>query len=265
VGWLEALLLGLVQGLTEFLPVSSSGHLVIVETLLGRVRGEEGILFEVAVHVGTLVAILAFYWRKITSLLVGLAERDAASWRYAAKLIVATLPAAAVGLGARSGIERLFELRWVAGVALLVTSAILLTTRHTVPRADRPEPSFGQAFWIGCAQAVAIVPGISRSGTTVAVALGLRVAPLAAAEFSFMMAIIAIAGAGLLLLPDVPEATPEMLRACALGAVVAALAGLAALALFVRLLRSRRFHHFAYYTFAAGGSFLLCLALRGPA
>lgn len=261
MGDLEAALLGLVQGLTEFLPVSSSGHLVIVETLLGRIRGGEGILFEVAVHVGTLLAILVFFRRKLAALLAGLAGRDAASWRYAAKLAVATLPAAAVGLGAQSGVEALFEVPWIAGVALLGTSAFLLTTRHTLPRANSPEPSFSQALWIGCAQAVAIIPGISRSGATLAAALALGVAPLAATEFSFLMAIAAIAGAAILSLADLPQASPELLRACVVGGLVAAAAGLAALALFVRLLRSRRFHHFAYYTFAVGALFLLWLAL----
>jgi undecaprenyl-diphosphatase len=263
VGDLEAALLGLVQGLTEFLPVSSSGHLVIVETLLGRIRGEEGILFEVAVHVGTLVAILLFYRQRIGHLLRGLVGREVASWRYVMKLVVATLPAAAVGIGFRSGMETLFEVRWITGVALLFTTALLVTTRYTVTRADASEPTFAQAFWIGCAQALAIVPGISRSGTTVAAALGLRVAPLAAAEFSFLMAIIAIAGAGILSISDIPDASPEILRACVVGGIVAAIAGLGALWLFVRVLRSRRFHRFAYYTFPAGVAFLIYLAAQG--
>jgi len=263
MSWLEAVLLGLVQGLTEFLPVSSSGHLVIAETLLGHARGAEGILFEVAVHVGTLVAILAFYRRRIAGLLVGLAGRDRAAWRYTAKIVLATTPAAAVGLAFEDAIEALFASPAAVGMALLGTGAILLTTRATLPRARDPEPSYAQAFWIGVAQALAIVPGISRSGTTVAAALALGVAPLAATEFSFLMAIVAIAGAALLQLPEVGAASPEVARACLVGGAVAGVSGLAALALFVRLLRSRRFHHFALYAFAVGGGFLAWLVLSG--
>ncbi len=253
--WLEAAFLGLVQGLTEFLPVSSSGHLVIGETLLGGLG--EGIVFEIAVHVGTLLAILVFYRRRIASLVVGVLRGDARSLRYTAKIGLATLPAVVVGLTLKDAIESLFERPWLVGVALLCTGAILWTTRRTLPEARLPEPSFAQAFWIGCAQVVAIAPGISRSGTTVAAALALGVAPLAATEFSFLMAVAAITGAAVLALPDAQAASPDVLRACALGGAVAAVSGLGALWLFVRLLRSQRFHLFAWYTTAVGLAFLL--------
>ena len=255
----EAVLLGLVQGLTEFLPVSSSGHLVIGKTLLGGIG--DGILFEVAVHVGTLLAILAYYRGRLVELAVGLVRRDADALHYAGKIALATLPAVAVGLAFRSAIESLFASPWVPGIALLATGGILLTTRRSVATARGPEPSWPQAFWIGCAQAFAIVPGISRSGTTVAAAMALGVAPLAATEFSFLMAIVAIAGAAVLALPDAAAASPEVVRACLLGGAVAGVSGLGALWLFVRLLRSRRFHHFAYYAFALGLAFLTWLAL----
>lgn len=261
MGWLEAALLGLVQGLTEFLPVSSSGHLVIAEALLGT--RSEGLLFEIAVHVGTLGAIGVFYRRRIAALAFGALRAEGEAWRYAAKLGLATLPAAAVGLGLPGLVEAAFERPWVPGVALLVTGAFLFTTRRTAPRARGGEPGWAQALLIGLAQAVAIVPGISRSGATVAAALALGVGPLAATEFSFLLAVIAIGGAALLALPDAQAATPDALAALALGAGVALVSGLAALALFVRLLRSRRFHHFAWYTWAVGGGFLAWLALRG--
>lgn len=261
LGWLEAALLGLVQGLTEFLPVSSSGHLVIAESLLGA--HSEGLLFEIGVHVGTLGAILVFYRARIASLVSGAVRGEADAWRYAAKLGLGTLPAAGVGLGLESWVEAVFDRPWVAGVALLATGAFLLTTRRTAATAQGGEPSWAQALLIGCAQAAAIVPGISRSGATVAAALGLGVGPLAATEFSFLLAVAAIAGAALLAVPDARAASPEALAALGVGAAVALLSGLAALVLFVRLLRRRRFHHFAWYTWAVGGGFLAWLAWSG--
>lgn len=257
----EAALLGLVQGLTEFLPVSSSGHLVMVETLLGQ--ADESLVFEIAVHVGTLGAILVFYHRRIVALVGGALRGEADAWRYAMKLGVATLPAVAVGLGLRDLVEALFARPAATGVALLVTGAFLWTTRRTVRTARLPEPGWGQAVLIGCAQALAITPGISRSGTTVAAALALGVAPLAATEFSFLMAVAAIAGAAVLALPEARAASPEMLAACAVGGAVALASGLAALWLFVQLLRRQRFHRFAFYAWAVGGAFLAWLAWRG--
>ncbi len=258
---LRAVWLGLIQGLTEFLPVSSSGHLVIGETLLGGVG--EGILFEVAVHVGTLGAILLFYRARIFELIGGVLRRDASALRYAAKLVVATLPAVAVGLLLKDTVEAAFDNPALVGVALLGTGAILLTTKRTVHTGTLEEPSWGQALGIGFAQALAIVPGISRSGTTVAAGMALGLAPMAATEFSFLMAVAAISGAAILALPDAQAASPEVVRACLIGGAVALASGLAALWLFVRLLRDRRFHLFAWYAFAAGASFLAYLALAG--
>ncbi len=118
-----------------------------------------------------------------------------------------------------------------------------------------------QALAIGCAQAVAILPGVSRSACTISLALGVGIAPLAAAEFSFLLGIIAITGAAILDLPDALAAPGAPLSAMGLGALVAAVSGLGALALFVRLLRSQKFHAFAYYCWAAGAAFLAYLAL----
>ena len=253
MGPLEAAWLGIVQGLTEFFPVSSSGHLVIAESLLGTTA--EGVLFEISVHVGTLVAILAFYRQRISALLVGLIDRQPEAWDYAGKLVVATLPAVAAALVAKPFIESLFGEPRVVVLTLLVTGGVLLTIRRTQPHAHAPMPSWSQAFWIGCAQMLAIAPGISRSGTTLAVALALGVAPLAATEFSFLMAVAAISGAAVLAIPDAGAADAATLMACSIGAATAALAGLLALRAFVRLLERKRFHFFAYYCFAAALAF----------
>ena len=177
----ESLILGVVQGVTEFLPVSSSGHLVVFQTLFG-IQGASGLGFEVAVHLATLVAILIVYRSRVGLLVAGSLRGDAASLRYVGKLGLATLPAVAVALALSGWIEHTFASPEVAGACFLVTALILWTTRKTLPTARAPEPGWGAAALIGCAQAFAILPGISRSGTTVAVALALGVAPAAAAE-----------------------------------------------------------------------------------
>jgi undecaprenyl-diphosphatase len=256
----EAALLGLVQGITEFLPISSDGHLVIAQTLLGD--DAEGILFEIAVHVGTLLAILVFYRARVLELVRGVFARSPDAFRSAGKLAVATLPAVVVGLFFRDFVEAVFAAPWTAGAGLLVTGTFLVTTKATQLRAHAREPGWGAALCIGCAQALAIAPGISRSGTTLAVAMAFGVAPLAAAEFSFLMGIIAIMGAAVLGLPDALAAPADTLRPLWVGALVAAVSGLGALGLLVRLLRARRFHWFAAYTFAAGLAFLAYLGLR---
>ena len=255
MGWLEAILLGLVGGLTEFLPVSSSGHLEIAEALLGS--RAETVLLQIAVQAGILLAILLFFRRRLLELLRGLLGLRSDAIRYAGKLVVATSPTLLVGPAVQDLFAGLLDCPWLVGVALLATGALLLSTRSTVETARDPEPGWGQALAIGCAQVLAMVPGISRSGTTVAVALALGVAPLAATEFSFLMAIATVSGAALLALPDAAGASPEEMRWLLVGGLLALGSGLAALRLFVSLIRSRRFHRFAYYVWAVGAAFLI--------
>ena len=195
-------------------------------------------------------------------MLRGALAGSADAWAYAAKLALATLPAVVVGLTALDFVEEMFEMPWTAGAGLLFTGACLWTTRRTQPTARAPEPTWLQALLIGCAQVLAIAPGISRSGTTVATALALGVAPLAAAEFSFLMAIPAIVGAALLQALKAEPPSPELWRALGVGGAVACVAGIGALALFVRVLRAGTFHYFAWYTWAAGAAFLAWLAMR---
>jgi undecaprenyl-diphosphatase len=256
---LEAILLGLTQGLSEFLPVSSSGHLVIAQALLGL--RSEGLLFEIAVHVATLVSVLVFYRRRVAELLVGMIAREASAWRYGAKLMVASLPALIAVLLIGDFLEAQFERPAVTGVCLLLTGVALWTTRSTAPVASREEPGWLAAFGIGCAQAVAILPGVSRSGATVAVALALGVRPIAAAEFSFLMSVIAISGAAARQLFALGPVAGVELAALWWGGLVAMVSGLAAIWLFVRLLRGLLFYRFAYYTWAVGSAFLIWLAL----
>ncbi len=253
---IESLLLGLAQGLTEFFPVSSSGHLAMLQALFGG-RESGGLLFEVGVHVATLVAIAFFYRARIAELVVGFFARERETLEYVGKLAVGTVPAVAVGLGAKDFIDAQFSNPSMVGVLLLVTGVIVMSTRWTAPKAVTPIPSWGAALLIGCAQAFAILPGISRSGSTVAMALLLGVAPLAAAEFAFLLGIIAIAGAAVLMIPDLKSADPSAMADLALGGAAALVSGLVAIWLFVRMLDRSLFHHWAWYCWGVGGAFLL--------
>jgi undecaprenyl-diphosphatase len=255
----EAFILGLVQGVTEFLPVSSSGHLVMVQSVLDV--HQEGLLFEIAVHVATLVSVLVFYRHRVAGLVAGVLRGRVEDLRYAAKLVVATLPAVVAVLALGEFFDSLFDAPWATGWFLIATGGILWTTRRTATGAQGPEPSFGQAFVIGCAQAVAICPGISRSGATVAAALAMGIAPVAAAEFSFLMSVLAITGAAVRSIPEMASVSPDALGPLAVGSAAALLSGIAAIALFVRLLRTRGFYRFAYYLWAVGALFLIWLAV----
>ena len=197
----EAIFLGALQGATEFFPVSSSGHLVVGQTLLGLEI--QGVQFEVAVHVATLVSVFVIYRGRLIDLLYGMMRRDRDAWQYVGLLAFATLPAGIVGVFFGDAIEALFESPFVPATAFLVTGAILWSTRRVLGRKDGKKPGWGVALLIGFAQAFALVPGISRSGTTVAMALWLGVDAEEAATFSFLMAIPVIAGAVLLQMPDV--------------------------------------------------------------
>ncbi len=249
---IDSILLGIVQGLTEFLPVSSSGHLVLAQEILGTTFGQ-GIVFEVAVHIATLVAILIFYRRGVAKLAIGTLSRDRRALEYVGKLILGTMPAVAVALTLRGWIEAQFDSLLVVGICLVVTGFVVWTTRYTIRHHGDDEPTWKSALLIGCVQAIAILPGISRSGSTVAAGLALGLNPLAAAEFSFMLGMIAMAGAGVLLLPDLRGVDQALISDITFGSIAALISGLLALAAFVWLLRTQRFYIFAWYAWLVGG------------
>jgi len=248
---IDSILLGIVQGLTEFLPVSSSGHLVLAQEILNVDFGQ-GILFEVAVHVATLVAILIFYRKRVWALAHGFFTLQRPALEYAGKLVVGTIPAVVVALLFREAIEQQFDSLLGVGICLLITGFIVWSTKYTNTHTGAEVPSWKSAFIIGCVQAFAILPGISRSGSTVAAGLALGLSPLAAAEFSFMLGMIAMAGAGVLMLPELTTVDSSMMDSILAGSVAALISGLAALVAFVWLLRTQRFHVFAWYAWIVG-------------
>ena len=256
---IQVLILAVVQGLTEFLPVSSSGHLVLVGSQLGI--EEPGLFLPILLHLGTLAAVLVVYRRDVLELLVGLTR---GKWREPLLIVLATLPAVVVGLFLKDTIESAFGEARSAASCLLATAVILFAgdaarRRRANKEIDgRSELSALDAFVIGCAQAVAILPGISRSGSTISVALLLGLRADRAARFSFLMSIPAICGATLLEVKDLFETGMDglSLGVPLLGLLVSALVGWASLVWLLAFISKGAFRWFAAYCAIVGAAFL---------
>lgn len=251
----QAALLGVVQGLTEFFPVSSSGHLVLAQSLLGV--QPPGVAFEAVVHLATLAAVLWVYRRRVAELARGVLGGDREALIYVGLLALASIPAGVVGLTGREFFEATFERPLVAATLLLVSGLFAWSLRWTAPESDEETPGVVQAIGIGAAQAMAILPGISRSGATVAVGVASGVRPVRMAEFSFLLSVPAIAGAGLLEAGAVSRAAASGGAALGVGFLAALVSGVLAIRLFVRALEMGAFHRFGYYCWAVGGAYLL--------
>lgn len=235
-------LLAVVQGVTEFLPVSSSGHLALGEMWLGI--GEGSLVEEVALHVGTLVAVIFHYRNDLLELMRGALRGVGDARRYVALLVVGNVPAAIVGLGFKDTIEGLFGSVPAVLLAMAATAVLLASTRAA--RRGEGAIVWKIAILVGIAQAVAILPGASRSGWTIAVALWFGVRPVEAARFSFLLSIPAIAGATVLQATELGGNTIPW-SALALGTVISAFTGMLCLRWLVALVRNMEIHKFAYY------------------
>ncbi len=249
----EIILLGIVQGLTEFLPVSSSGHLVVVNALLewlGSEPVEDLIEVSIVLHLGTLMAVLVFYRREIVRLL-------GSDRRVIPILIIGTIPAVVFGLLIKKGMsaELVLENPLLSGLMFPVTAAVLLwASRRTPGETDYTHLTWQKSLAIGFMQAIAILPGISRSGFTIAAGLGVGLNRQAAATYAFLLAIPVIAGAGLLEAVDAMKegttGTPPL--NLAIGFFVSFVVGLGALKLLVRWVQQGRLAMFAYYLIPLG-------------
>jgi undecaprenyl-diphosphatase len=254
---LEALLLGIVQGLTEFLPVSSSGHIELGKAVLGLNLEGDNLLFSIVVHAATALSTLVVFRKDIGILLKGIFRfRWNDETQFAAKIVVSMLPVGFVGLLFKHEIEALFEGNvLLVGSMLLVTGGLLMLT-HFFKKQSGSEPGFVQAIIIGLAQAVAILPGISRSGATIATALLAGVDRNHAARFSFLMALPPILGATLLEVKDYAQAGEQAshLPATVLvaGFLAAFVVGLLACTLMINLVRKQKLVYFALYCLVAG-------------
>ncbi len=250
---LEAAFWGLVQGLTEFLPISSSGHLVIVPAALDVDAPDLAVT--AVLHLGTLAAVLAYYRADVVRI-----ARLAGQGRKIALLVLAgTIPAAVLGLAFESAIDDAFDDPTLVGWALLATGAVLWASgRLAAGRRSLDDGEPADAAVVGIAQAAALVPGISRSGVTIAAGMARGLDRGEAARFSFLLAIPAIAGGGFLQLLDLAD-QGGLQAEVFVGAAVAAVTGYAAIGLLLRLLERAGLAPFAWYCWAVGALSVLFL------
>ena len=243
--FLDALILGILQGITEFLPVSSSGHLVLGQKLLGI--NVPGNAFEVILHIGTLMSILVVFWPDIQRLLSDI--KDYHTRTYIFTLLLGTIPAIIVGLSLKDQIALMFDNAHSVALGLIVTGIILISSKWFLNK--KLDLTLVKGFSIGLAQALAIIPGISRSGATICTGLMMGLSAEEAARFSFLLAIPAIAGAGILTAMDIDKISLGM-DVMAVGLLSSFLVGWAALKWLLNLLKTGKFHWFGVYCLLLG-------------
>ena len=253
MSWLEALILGIIQGLTEFLPVSSSGHLEIGKALLG-VEAKESLTFSIVVHGATVLSTIVVFRNDLWELILGTLKFKW-NWetKYVSMILLSMIPVLFVGAFLKDEVEGLFDgnMRFV-GSMLLVT-AVLLAFSHFTKKREK-EVTFGRAFIIGIAQALAVLPGISRSGATIATGLIAGVKKEKVARFSFLMVLIPIIGANMLDLMDKEPATQTSVNTLALiiGFAAAFLSGWAACKWMIKIVSKSKLIYFAVYCAIVG-------------
>lgn len=251
--FVKAVVLGVVQGLTEFLPISSSGHLVIGSELLDF--HEQGLAFDVFLHLGTLLSVLLVFRKEIMQMIAAPAhylkgvrsEQVMHSLRWDLLIVVATIPAVIAGLFLKDSIEAIFTSLPLVFFMLIITGSIMIGTRYLKSR-DK-EITLMSAFIIGCAQAMAILPGLSRSGSTIFAGMALGADRQVVARFSFIMSIPAILGAVVLqageLVSDPPSG--DLVLYIAAGTAASALSGYFAIVLLLDIVKKNRLQWFGYY------------------
>ncbi|MGK2907437.1 MAG: undecaprenyl-diphosphatase UppP [Desulfuromonadales bacterium] len=262
MSFFDAILLGILQGATEFLPVSSSGHLVLAQHLLGDFE-QSGVLFDVLLHVGSMVAVTIYFWRDLAGLVSSLWRRDeaAAPQRFMVLLLIAgSVPTAVIGLLFKDFFVGLFERPVIVCIMLLVTGSLLwLAEKLRNREQSRTEMSLVDAIVVGTVQGCAIIPGISRSGSTIAALLLRGVDGETAARFSFLLALPAVFGAALLSLKDLDSVVSGNVFPYLAGTLAALLTGLLCIHLLMGVIRRRRLHWFAFYCWFVGGMGLVFL------
>jgi undecaprenyl-diphosphatase len=273
----HAIVLGIVQGLTEFLPISSSGHLIIVPWLLGW--DESGLTFDVALHLGTLTAVVAYFWRDLVGMAIalprGIVQRrplgDPMS-RLALIIIIGSIPAAIFGAIFNDQVDSYFHSggggnRAIVEIALLLIAlgfVLLLAERLALHRRSMKQIDARDGLFIGAAQALALLPGVSRSGSTITAGLFAGLQREAAARFSFLLGVPAIVGAGLLEARKLMDAglPDDERKHFIVGVVTAAIVGYLTIAFLLRYLHRNSTMVFVIYRFAVG-ALILSLVVSG--
>lgn len=265
---ITAILLGIVEGLTEFLPVSSTGHLILASELLGY-RAEDWATFNVVIQLGAILAVIVLYWRTFWAVALGAFGRDPLSFRFIGNLLLAFLPSVVIGLAVIDQIEALLGNAQVVAVALVLGGIAILVIEAVVKEATVPPGvaaiPFARALGIGFIQCLAMVPGVSRSGATIMGALALGVERRTAAEFSFFLAVPTMLGATTL---ELVKNRHELAAAqvdwglIGVGFLVSFLVAIVVIRWFVGLVSKRGFAPFAWYRIVAGSIALVWLLAR---
>lgn len=260
----QAIIIGLVQGLTEFLPVSSSAHLIFAQQALGV--SDVGLAFDVLMHVGTLVAVIVYFFNDIVNMIKGflLSLVDLKNGNFMGEIkkdpykklawltILATIPVGVVGVLFNDIIESMFKGLTIPAFLLLVTGCLLYASqRMNSGRIDVRNVTIKEALIMGCGQALAVLPGLSRSGTTIAAGLFAGLDKEFAAKFSFILSIPAILGAAVFQLKDLSGGSVEI-GACIAGFVVAVISGYLAISVLLKIVREKSLDIFAYYCWIVG-------------
>ena len=261
---LQAIIIGLVQGLTEFLPVSSSAHLIFAQQALGVT--DVGLAFDVLLHVGTLVAVIGYFYNDIINMIKGflLSLLDLKDGNFISEVkkdpykklawltILATIPVGVVGVLFNDAVEAMFQGLTVPAFLLLITGTLLyISQRMNSGRIDVRNMGVKEALIMGCGQAVAVLPGLSRSGTTIAAGLFAGLDKEFAAKFSFILSIPAILGAAVFQLKDLSGGNVEI-GACIAGFIVAVISGYFAISVLLKIIREKSLDIFAYYCWIVG-------------
>lgn len=268
--WLELILLGVVQGLTEFLPISSDGHLALGQLFLGITQ--DNLAITIALHSGTLLAVFVYFRRDVLTLVKALpatlrGEGPLAERRMIAAIVVGSIPTAVVGLAMKSTTQALSSNLWAIAGFLLLSGfwnwMVVLRTKKGEGKRSAEALNLGDALAIGVVQGLAVLPGLSRSGSTIGMGVTLGLTRETAARFSFLLSLPAVSGALALEARNISGIPAEQLAPIALGSAVSFVVGLVALSLLFRVLRAGRFDLFAYYCWTlATAVFFIAFANR---
>lgn len=267
MSYIEAIILGLVQGLGEFLPISSSGHLALLQNLFG-IEGEQILFFAVMLHLGTLVSVFICYWKDICELVVelfvtikdlctgkGLQLQERPVRKLGVMIIVATIPTAVIGILFNDMFESFYGSFVAIGIGFLFTGIIMfLAERMGSAKKEIGEMGFGTAVLVGVMQGIAICPGVSRSGSTLVGGLATGLKREFAVRFAFLISIPSILGSVVLEVPDALEQGIDaaLLGPIAAGMIVAAISGYAAIKGMIKLVSKGKLSYFSYYVWALG-------------
>ncbi len=240
---IQAIILGIIQGITEWLPISSSGHLVIFQNLFNITPP---IIFDISLHIGSLIVILTVFWKDIITLTKGVLRKEKTHLKFLAYLIIASIPIAIVGFFLNSYIKAIFNDLRTVGLSLLFTSLMLFLSK----KAKANKLTLKNTYIIGMFQAIAILPGVSRSGMTISAGLIQGIKKQEVIKFSFLLFIPAIIGAALFEMRNISQVTN--ISAMLIGTIVSIITGIISLKFLIRIIKTNKFHYFGYYCFLLG-------------